>query len=81
VAGVTPRYELSRKTQKFRISDKKVKRSLKLVKGQEVSLKEAADHNIVSQIYFTYTCECRWILHKIQNKPKVVRSVAFSLQR
>jgi len=43
VAGVTPRYELSRRTQKIRNSDAKVKRSLELVKGLEVSLKETAD--------------------------------------
>jgi hypothetical protein len=81
VVGVTPRYELSRRTQKIRNSDTKVKRSLELVKGLEVSLKETADYNILSEIYFTYTCDRRWILHEIQNKPNVVRSVAFSLQR
>jgi hypothetical protein len=51
VAGVTPRYELSRMTHKIRNSDKKVKRSKELVNGQEVSLKQTANHGIVYEMY------------------------------
>lgn len=47
VAGVTPRYELSRRTRKIQNLDKKVKISQGLSKLQEVSLKETTNSDIV----------------------------------
>lgn len=48
--------------------------------GQEENLKERENPDIISKIYFMCSCECRCTVHEIQNKSKVVRIIAFSLQ-
>jgi len=77
VSVVIPCYELSR-TQKIRNSDTKVERSHGISKRPG---SESEREILYLKFIFRYTCECRWILHEIQDKSKAVRSVVFSLQR